>query len=82
MVIGSACRGSCETCRNAGGCLAGHGDDHYVEATPEELVERRTQLEQENQRYVQYLYKRQMKEEERKARKQIIADRFSKMLGG
>lgn len=33
----SDCSGPCETCRihYLGGCLAGHGDDDYSEATPE-----------------------------------------------
>lgn len=38
-MIGSACGGSCETCRySGGGCIAGHNDDYYVPATLEELV--------------------------------------------
>ena len=37
MEVCSACSGPCETCVThfIGGCLAGHGDDEYIEATPE-----------------------------------------------
>lgn len=80
MEIGSACKGSCGTCRNSGGCLAGHGDDHYVRATPEELVAKQIQQEQERQRYSQYLYKRQMRKLEREARKQSAATEFNELL--
>lgn len=39
MKMFSDCSGPCETCQShhLGGCLAGHGDDDYVEATPEWL---------------------------------------------
>lgn len=35
--IGSACSGTCETCKihYSGGCMAGHGDDDYVHASKE-----------------------------------------------
>lgn len=41
MVIGSNCSGPCETCQVhfIGGCLAGHGDDDYVYANPNWLID-------------------------------------------
>lgn len=33
------CRGECCVCANAGGCLAGHGDDYFASATKEKVIE-------------------------------------------
>ena len=44
----SDCSGPCETCRThyTGGCLAGHGDDDYVYASPEWIKTYRKGLRQ------------------------------------
>ena len=41
MKMFSDCSGPCETCyiHYTGGCLAGHGDDDYIYASPKEIVE-------------------------------------------
>jgi hypothetical protein len=41
MKMFSDCSGPCEACKAhyLGGCLAGHGDDDYDEASPEWLIE-------------------------------------------
>lgn len=43
MKLFSDCSGPCETCKThyTGGCLAGHGDDDYVYASPEWIEERK-----------------------------------------
>lgn len=33
------CSGECCVCANAGGCLAGHGDDYFASATKEKIIE-------------------------------------------
>jgi Na+-transporting NADH:ubiquinone oxidoreductase subunit NqrF len=40
MEFFSACSGECEDCfiHYAGGCLAGHGDDHFHQITKEEAI--------------------------------------------
>jgi hypothetical protein len=50
MKLFSDCSGSCETCKinYIGGCLAGHGDDDYVYASPEWIEEFKQQLENKN----------------------------------
>lgn len=39
MKMFSNCSGPCETCYThyTGGCIAGHGDDHYMPATKKQL---------------------------------------------
>jgi hypothetical protein len=41
MRLFSDCSGPCDTCQiyYTGGCLAGHGDDDYVYASPEWIAE-------------------------------------------
>lgn len=40
MDFGSACSGDCLVCAcGGGGCLAGHGDDYYMLASKEHLIE-------------------------------------------
>lgn len=40
MKLGSDCSGSCKTCYShfSGGCIAGHGDDHYDRMTREKGI--------------------------------------------
>lgn len=41
MKMFSDCAGSCITCRSSGGgCLAGHGDDHYSAISKKEAISR------------------------------------------
>lgn len=40
MDMFSSCAGKCYTCACTSGCLAGHGDDDYVPASKEEIVNR------------------------------------------
>jgi hypothetical protein len=40
MEMFSACCGPCVLCKSFGGCVAGHGDDHYQRA-PESMLRRR-----------------------------------------
>ena len=40
MTMFSDCSGSCCTCSCNGGCLAGHGDDHYYLADAATIVDR------------------------------------------
>lgn len=40
MKLFSDCSGECCVCNCGTGCIAGHGDDFYCEATIEQVVER------------------------------------------
>lgn len=40
MKMFSDCSGPCHTCAASGGCLAGHGDDHYQRISKEEARRR------------------------------------------
>lgn len=40
MRMFSNCSGTCYTCACSGMCLAGHGDDDYMPASKESIVER------------------------------------------
>lgn len=62
MKMFSDCSGPCETCANSEGCMAGHGDDDYVERTPE--TEARKKQRQEE------LAKRREQEQKTRTREQ------------
>lgn len=49
------CSGECCVCANAGGCLAGHGDDYFIPAKKEKIIERLNNNEYEI--YREYMIK-------------------------
>ena len=55
MEMFSACNGPCALCKSfGGGCLAGHGDNHYMPASGAELERRLENLRAELLRAYRY----------------------------
>ena len=54
MEMFSACNGPCVLCDGFGGCLAGHGDDHYKRLSDSKLRQRLEHLRAELLRAYRY----------------------------
>jgi len=55
MEMSSACNGPCILCKSfGGGCLAGHGDNHYRPASEPDLRKRLERLREELLRAYRY----------------------------
>ena len=57
MKMFSDCSGECALCACGGFCLAGHGDDDYYPARPEQIIERLNKAQYPNYKdlMIQYL---------------------------